>query len=653
MASILIVALQTPEGLPPLSVTTLAALTPDLYSFTAHWEWADGPFAVELGFDYDIVGFTYYGSTEWHLDDKVCEWARQLRERGVTVVIGGPAASAKPEVFRNSFDVVFVGEAEKTWPEFLADYLSGSTKKEYRQVLPIDLSESPPPRWDVLSTTSRITYGMMQTTRGCPFDCEFCDVIQLVGRTPRHKTVQQLQQELRRLPPRTQTVWICDDELFADRRWTKTVLSELIEHNKTRAQPLTFMAQGTLNVAKDAELMSLLADANVWRVMIGLESTTKAGLESINKRHNIRNDFAAEVQKPLRLGVGIVGMFIWGIDGEGSECCQAVHNFALEVGLPAVQIATLQATPKTRLWTRLRKEGRLLDPRAMTERYQKSADRLSPPARDILLRTKGMLISNVLFKNTKRAELFEQMWRVLPQIYDWSTWTERICTWMSLIERQPAGRWVDPAPFERKLASTLRATGADAADALKAVEKALTYARQKAAVLVPSVCEYALLNIGYREKYQTFAAFASMCQEIEQEWTQEDYEACLMQDRITIPAQIEQAYSRELFPTVYRRTYLNLNDGSKLGEALSEIFFDFVFATRGSEDTSVPNQLRILADLGDRVCAKLNSTPPELFQPILDQGQVIPDHRGNRIHDWVLRDVQNEISRASSRFEVA
>ena len=102
MPSILIVALQTPEGLPPLSVTTLAALTSDHYSFAAHWEWADGPFEARLALGHDIVGFTYYGSTEWHVDDKVCEWARQLREQGITTIIGGPVASVKPEVFRDS-----------------------------------------------------------------------------------------------------------------------------------------------------------------------------------------------------------------------------------------------------------------------------------------------------------------------------------------------------------------------------------------------------------------------------------------------------------------------------------------------------------------------------------------------------------------------
>jgi len=428
------------------------------------------------------------------------------------------------------------------------------------------------------------------------------------------------------------------------------VLGELIEHNKTRANPLTFMAQGTLNVAKDPELMSLLADANVWRVMIGLESTTKAGLESINKRHNIRDDLVAEVQKPLRHAVGVLGMFIWGIDGEGSECCQAVHDFALEAGMPALQIANLQATPKTRLWTRLRKEGRLLDPRALIERYERSAERLNPRDREIHLKNRGLVPSNVLFKNTGRAELFDQMWRVLPQIYDWANWTKRICTWISLIERQPAGRRLDAAPFERKLASSIRVLGAGAAEASNAVEIALNYARQKAEALVPSICEYAILNIMYREKYRHVAGLMRICMEIEQAWTQEDYEACLMRDQMTIPAQIEQAYPRALFPPVYRRVYLNLQDASQLGEALSEIFVDFVVAARGSEDTSVPNQLRVLEDLSDRVCARRNNIPPEKFQPILDQGQAIPDHRSNRIHDWVLRDVGAELSRSSSAY---
>ena len=173
---------------PPLELATIAALTPDDIQVDVWDERVLGSIcpSTRLARDYDLVAITGY------LSDyrRVIELGDLFRARDVLAVVGGVGVTSAPQVFRGHFDVLFLGEAEYTWPQFIADFRAGCRRDQYRQVSKVDLANSPPPNWTGMAGfIKRYGMGAVQTTRGCPFDCEFCDVIYLYGRRPRQKAV--------------------------------------------------------------------------------------------------------------------------------------------------------------------------------------------------------------------------------------------------------------------------------------------------------------------------------------------------------------------------------------------------------------------------------------------------------------------------------
>jgi radical SAM superfamily enzyme YgiQ (UPF0313 family) len=198
----------------PVGMATVAALTPDDIDVDMWDEAVHGLITEDTHFKeaYDLVAITGYTG---HFD-RMLQLGQFFRQRGIPVAVGGPGVSASPELYRNAFDILFIGEAEYIWPQFLSDWKAGRRRNEYRQVGAVDMAHSPPPRWDkVAADLKSYMVAGVQTTRGCPFDCEFCDVIYLYGRQQRHKSITQVlreisalerlgvEQELRHLRPTT------------------------------------------------------------------------------------------------------------------------------------------------------------------------------------------------------------------------------------------------------------------------------------------------------------------------------------------------------------------------------------------------------------------------------------------------------------------
>ena len=200
--------------MPPLQVATIAALTPNDIEVNIWDEVVHGRIdeKTELGKNYDLIGLTSYVSDL----PRAKTIAEIFRKRGTPVVIGGSGVSSAPEQCRDSFDILFIGEAELTWPQFIADWQSGNHQTEYRQIDPPDLSTSPLPRWDLLAKDMKNYFlSAVQTTRGCPFDCEFCDVIYLFGRQPRHKPIDHVLEEIRlQKSLGVERIFICDDNFI-------------------------------------------------------------------------------------------------------------------------------------------------------------------------------------------------------------------------------------------------------------------------------------------------------------------------------------------------------------------------------------------------------------------------------------------------------
>src|SRR5712664_3521369 len=196
----------------PLGLATVAALTPEDIEVDIWDEGVHGLITEATGLkkDYDLVGVTGY---ENHIE-RAKQVGRILRRRGLLVAVGGPGVSSSPELYRDDFDILFIGEAEHTWPRFIDEWKAGGHRSEYRQVGKVDMAHSPRPRWDKVDI-DRYYVGGVQTTRGCPFDCEFCDVIYIYGRQPRHKSVEQVMQEIRALERLgTESIFLCDDNFI-------------------------------------------------------------------------------------------------------------------------------------------------------------------------------------------------------------------------------------------------------------------------------------------------------------------------------------------------------------------------------------------------------------------------------------------------------
>ncbi len=339
--------------IPPLGVATVAALTPPEFDVEIIDESIE-----EIPFDnkYDIVGITGY----YFHAKRMFEISAEFRKRGILTVGGGPFCSGNLEEVAPFFDVVVCGEAEKVWPEFLCDWKQGNYNKYYVENERLDLSISPSPRWDLVKM-KHYTIGIVQTSRGCPYDCEFCDVVSLFGRGNRYKPIKSILNEIKTLQSMGKwEIMLADDNFIGQREYSKTILKELIAINKTWKQPIRYFTQLTLDVAKDLELLDLLKQANFYMVFIGIESPSEETLIFTDKAHNIRMEMKEAIRRIQSRGIMIFGGMIVGFDTDDSNVFKLQRDFLLETGITVASLGMLEAYKGTKLWERLEKEGRLI-----------------------------------------------------------------------------------------------------------------------------------------------------------------------------------------------------------------------------------------------------------------------------------------------------
>ncbi|HEY8503218.1 MAG TPA: DUF4070 domain-containing protein [Gemmataceae bacterium] len=347
----------TPFGavFPPLGLLTLAALTPRDYQVTLCDENAGEE--VDYDTDAEIVGITGYIIQI----TRVFEIADRFRAMGKTVVLGGPMANLLPQECRAHCDVLFEGEAEYTWPRFLREYAEGRHGSHYQQHDKIHLPDSPPPRLGVLNKT--YAQGIVQCTRGCPFTCEFCDIIVMYGRKMRYKPVEQVVKEVAAWHRRgAMQVFFADDNFVGNRPYAKELLRALIAWNNRQRHPLSFYTQASIDMARDDELLGLLRDANFISVFIGIESPRKASLAETHKMQNERIDLVEAIHKIQSHNLFISAGMIVGFDHDDAGIFDEQYEFLQKAQIPIVMLSVLLAVPKTPLYNRLKAEGRLLTP---------------------------------------------------------------------------------------------------------------------------------------------------------------------------------------------------------------------------------------------------------------------------------------------------
>jgi len=382
---------------PNLSLPTVAGITPREHDVVLCDENVE---PIDFDCDADIVGVTgYVVHTQ-----RIFEIAAEFRRRGKFVVAGGPFASLCPEQLRDKVDVLFVDEAEYTWPQFLKDYEAGAWKAEYNQHEKPSMHDSPLPRFDLLKIDDYRTM-TIQFARGCPFNCEFCDIIVMYGRKPRTKTVAQVMAEvgeIHRLGIRN--IFVVDDNFIGNKREAKDLLHALVDWQTTNDYPIEFMTEVTLNIAQDEELLRLMAQANFSTIFIGIESPRAASLQETHKTQNLRENILDSVHRIQRAGIEVMAGMIVGFDNDDPTIFEEQFRFIQDARIPISMTGMLNAVPKTPLHQRLKEAGRLI--------AESVGDQF--------------VFTNIIPEGMSRVQLYEGYKNLLERLYSYRNYRQRV-----------------------------------------------------------------------------------------------------------------------------------------------------------------------------------------------------------------------------------
>jgi radical SAM superfamily enzyme YgiQ (UPF0313 family) len=346
--------------LPPLGLVTVAAILPQEWEFKlvdrnvrpvteAEWEWAD------------LVIMSAMIVQKKDLIDQI----QEAKRRGKLVAVGGPFPTSVPdEPQAAGADFLILDEGEITLPMFVEAIQRGDRQGVFRAPdgEKPDVTHTPVPRFDLLEFAAYDSMSI-QFSRGCPFQCEFCDIIVLYGRKPRTKTPAQILKELDYLYELgwRRSVFMVDDNFIGNKRNVKLLLKDLKVWMAEHQYPFTFNTEASVDLAEDAELMDLMVECNFNAVFLGIETPDEESLSMTKKFQNTRSSLAESVEKIARAGIRVMAGFIIGFDGEKSGAGDRIVRFVEQTTIPTTTFGMLQALPNTALWHRLQKEGRLRD----------------------------------------------------------------------------------------------------------------------------------------------------------------------------------------------------------------------------------------------------------------------------------------------------
>jgi radical SAM superfamily enzyme YgiQ (UPF0313 family) len=283
----------------------------------------------------------------------------RCRRLGVRTVVGGPYATAQPERLDGA-DHLVLGEAEELVAELAADLEAGRARRVYRETRKPDLALSPVPRYDLLRP-GLYHYLALQFSRGCPFECEFCDIITLYGRVPRTKSPAQVVAELEaiRATGFRGRVMFVDDNFIGARKAVRELLAELAAWRRRTRAPLDFFTEASIDLADRPELVRAMTDAGFAAVFVGIETPRAASLRETRKHQNLRRDMVEQVRSLRRRGLDVWAGFILGFDADGPDVFDEMIDFIERAGISYAMVGMLMALPGTPLHARLAREGRL------------------------------------------------------------------------------------------------------------------------------------------------------------------------------------------------------------------------------------------------------------------------------------------------------
>jgi radical SAM superfamily enzyme YgiQ (UPF0313 family) len=625
----------------PLGLATVAGLTPDAFEVDIWDEGVRGLLTdgTELGKPYDLVGVTGY---ENHTR-RMVELGRLFRRRGILVAVGGPSVSASPELYREHFDILFIGEAEYTWPQFLEEWTRGDHRREYRQVSKVNMNDSPAPRWEQVQVGDYFLGGV-QTTRGCPFDCEFCDVIYIYGRTARHKSVDQVLEEVEALEKRgAMGIFFCDDNFIGNPSYGKALLRELIRVKRGFRRAVDFFTQITLNVAKDDEFLELLAAAGFAGLFIGVETPNVESLVETNKPQNYRTDILEDIKKIQSYGLPIRAGMIVGFDHDDRSIFDRQFEFLQEAGIANPFINTLKALTGTKLWVRLHREGRVAN---LDDFGTPSGE--GPP-------TASEFVTNIFPKRLSRVELLTGYRDLIRRVRDWNHFEARLKTMISRVRHPPAER-----PSLKLILLALgvvlfRVEG----EARRVALRSIGYTLWRSPNMLPRTIR---LLWG---QYLDAAGLPTLLEAIDaQIRVEREAETRLRPARTVflVPEGFKKPY-RAVFPELYERVHRHLADRSRLEGVLTEVVYDFLTRWGPSFEEFGEHHRSFLLELCDRSTSQENERTngarregPRIEEPSEGRAEMSAGQaaiRMKRLADEVLRAVEQDLRNLGARSSLA
>ena len=444
---------------PPLGLITLAALLP------ASWQLRlidcnTGELTEDDVRAADLV-LTGGMLPQWPSTTAIIALCNRL---GVPVCVGGPSPTSTPEIYEAA-DFRVIGEAEGIIHEFIGAWERGERSGTFTaEKFKADVTKSPAPRFDLLNFRDYIYIGV-QFSRGCPFTCEFCDIIELYGRSPRTKTVAQMLGELERLHALGYRghVDFVDDNLIGNKKAVKLFLPHLIAWQKARGYPFRFSTEASLNLADDAELLGMLRQANFFVVFIGIETPDEETLIHTSKKQNTRRSISESVHKIYAAGMFVTAGFIVGFDTETDAIGDAMIACVRDTAVPAAMIGLLTALPSTQLHRRLAKEGRLHSNDEWDR--EKPGDQCTAglnfktkrPRRQVLSDYKRILESvydaRAFFDRATRVGLALDRPRLPEEAVQWRRIAHDVRTFVRLCWRMSVGHRELAGPFWRMVAT--------------------------------------------------------------------------------------------------------------------------------------------------------------------------------------------------------
>ena len=376
---------------PPLGLITVAALLPQTWEYRLvdinteslsdqHFVWAD--FVCTGGMLSQQPG--------------ILSVIRKAHEYGKKVVVGGPDPTCQSDLYEEA-DYLVLGEGENTIPLFLDDLKNGKSRGIYKTTDPVDLTHSVVPRYDLIRFSDYL-FVAMQFSRGCPYNCEFCNVIELFGRKQRTKTVDQIIAELQSLYKLGYRghIFFIDDNFLANGKAVEELLKAMATWSEENKFPFYFAAEASINHAGDDKLLSLMSKTEFRYISIGLETAEDEVLKLAHKQQNMNKTIPEIVRKIFSYGIIVDASFILGFDNETETTAPSIINCIQESGICMAMVGTLFALPDTQLSIRLKNEGRLFEEGTVVRDSEKEIDQMSSGLNFKTIRERTAILSDYI-----------------------------------------------------------------------------------------------------------------------------------------------------------------------------------------------------------------------------------------------------------------